>query len=476
MTRLQLKTLAGFTAAVAALSAVASTFGLCLPAIYSETQLRAAMRGQDLVTLLTSALLILAASRIGSGSARAVPAWLGLMGYHLYSFAGAAFAYAFNGLFLVYIATFSLSLGAIIWAATTIGVSHLERTFEPRAKRGSTIVFLLLVAVVLVSSELSQIVWAWFTRGTPELLQKSVGAGNFVYVLDIGVIAPLSVLAALRFAERRPGGPLLAAIMLVKCTTMGLALCAMTWFQLESGQPVEWGLSAAYAAIALLGGALLHQLLRAWHSPAPRRSHRIDAWLCGDAFTDIIAVRSSATPADLIRAFDHVTLAEMPLAHWLGRLRYLPSRFGSARARAQARSGRAFLSTLTTQGTIVLERAAEEIVVGTVGKLHQIRDQEIVSLDTPAAFMLFDAPDHERLCISLRAFSQDGETLLVLEHRTQATDEAARRKFARYWSVIRPAGAFVTRQLLRAVVRRAERERPAHRGELPVRQRLRQVV
>lgn len=468
MTRSQLKILGWFTAAVALLSAIASAIGLTVSGIYSETQLIPAMRGQDLVTLLVSGLLVLSANQIRNGSTRAVAAWLGLMGYELYTYAGAAFAYAFNGLFLVYIAAFSSSLAAIVWAVGAVDVSRLEKTFDPRAKRAGTIVFLLVVAVVLVSSELSQIVWAWLSRGTPALLEKSDGAGNFVYVLDIGIIAPLSVVTALRFAERRPGGALLAGVMLVKCATMGFALTAMTWFQAESGQTVEWGLSLAYAAIGVVGAGQLLLLLRAWHNAAPRRSHRLDAWLCGDAFVDTITVRSSARPAELMRAFERVTLSDMPLAHWLGSLRYLPSRFGSPRARARASvpADQPFSRALVDQGSIVLERAAEEIIIGTVGKLHQIRDQQIVSLETPAAFMLFDTPNHERLCMSLRAFTEDGESVLVLEHRTQATDEAARRRFARYWRVIRPAGAFVTRQLLRAVVRRAERRETARRGEL----------
>jgi hypothetical protein len=40
----------------------------------------------------------------------------------------------------------------------------------------------------------------------------------------------------------------------------------------------------------------------------------------------------------------------------------------------------------------------------------------------------------------------------------RALSPAAARKFRRYWVVIRPMGAFVTRQLLKAVSRLAERD------------------
>src|SRR6185369_3693101 len=50
-----------------------------------------------------------------------------------------------------------------------------------------------------------------------------------------------------------------------------------------------------------------------------------------------------------------------------------------------------------------------------------------------------------------------GEHWLVLEHATRAFSSVVERKFARYWRVIKPMGAFVSWQLLRAVRRRAER-------------------
>jgi len=309
-------------------------------------------------------------------------------------------------------------------------------------------------------SELAQIVPALAAGRVPELIARSQGAGNFVYVLDLGVVAPLAVLAAVWLWRGAPWGDVLGAVILIKATTMGFALLAMTWFAVRAGQPLERGLTIAYGVMALGSLAMSIWFLRARPGAAIAPSARLDAWLPDAPFRDTIVVESPAPAPRLMQALQEVTLRDMPLASLLGRIRYLPAVFGSKEAARQAHMelDRPFIAGVTSgKGQLFLDRAPDEIVLGTVGKLHQIRNQEFAEVSTTADFASFARPNHERLAMSIRAIPGDHGTLLALEHRTEPTDAAARRRFARYWLAIRPGGAFVTRQLLKAVARRAER-------------------
>ena len=55
---------------------------------------------------------------------------------------------------------------------------------------------MLFVALVLAGSELGQILSAFAAGRAPELIIRSEGAGNFVYVLDLGVVVPLVLATA----------------------------------------------------------------------------------------------------------------------------------------------------------------------------------------------------------------------------------------------------------------------------------------
>lgn len=179
-------------------------------------------------------------------------------------------------------------------------------------------------------------------------------------------------------------------------------------------------------------------------------SQRLDHWLPTSRFREIVAVPSTAAPELLQQAFEEVTLREMPLARFLGVLRCLPAPFLGALTR--------------TAGALILERTPQEIVVGMI-----VLRGEPVDVKTAEQFAAYHEPGGEKLVMSVRAVAAPRGTLLVLEQGTQPPDESARLRL-RDWRWMRAGGAFVTRRLLAAVVRRAER--PSQAARIRARKRV----
>ena len=170
--------------------------------------------------------------------------------------------------------------------------------------------------------------------------------------------------------------------------------------------------------------------------------------------------------------FETVTLAEMPLPYVLGTIRYLPGRLSGRRKPQPDETSRPFLEIA---GSLVLaEEPDRELVIGCIGRLHDLIDQHFVPLDDPEAFDAFDRPDYEKLVQSFRIAGGDraiGYTLLA-EHRTLALDPSARRKLSLYWYfLVGWSGDWLLRMLLEAVKRRAER---AAGGDLTIGAGIRQ--
>ena len=185
-------------------------------------------------------------------------------------------------------------------------------------------------------------------------------------------------------------------------------------------------------------------------------SPAFEAVASGGHFRDRIAAVVKAPPEAIFQALHEVTLSDMKLAWALGELRYLPSRLMGRMPPVD--STQPFLSLLFDSGTVVLrDDSPHELITGSAGQLHRA-NQAPRQFATPEAFEAFSDPTHEKLFMSIRLAltGRPDEHWLVLEHATRALSSPVERKFARYWRVIKPMGAFVTWQLLRAVRRRAE--------------------
>jgi hypothetical protein len=185
----------------------------------------------------------------------------------------------------------------------------------------------------------------------------------------------------------------------------------------------------------------------------------LDEFLPDSEFNGRVSVVVHAPPHAIFTALHAVTLDDMPLATWLGQLRYLPGRLLGRTAIEAPPNGPFMNQVQAGGGNLVLAEAPDrEVVLGAIGKFHNLTDQQFVPLHDAEDFLHFAQPDYQKLAMSIRVEGDDPKVgyRLVLEHRTLALSPAARRKFWLYWLAIKPGGNFVSWLMLRAVKRRAE--------------------
>lgn len=108
------------------------------------------------------------------------------------------------------------------------------------------------------------------------------------------------------------------------------------------------------------------------------------------------------------------------------------------------------------------ETPGEELVVGSVGRFWE---RDYGHRTVPAeAFASFAEPGYAKLVMDIQVHTDgEGGSLLRYEARTATTDDDARRRFRRYWRVIRPGVWFVMGRAIALIRREAER-RQRHRA------------
>ena len=148
--------------------------------------------------------------------------------------------------------------------------------------------------------------------------------------------------------------------------------------------------------------------------------------------------RVDATPEAVFAAIRTVTLAETPVARGLMRLRGL--RAGSVRPLVEEMDGEGFVE--------LAEEPLRELLYTAIGQPWRPRGGKRADA---AGFRTFTDPGYAKMAFNFRF----EEGMLSTETRVLLTDERSRKRFRRYWFVIRPFSGLIRREWLRAIARRA---------------------
>ncbi len=168
----------------------------------------------------------------------------------------------------------------------------------------------------------------------------------------------------------------------------------------------------------------------------------LDDFLPSFEFSERHRVTIDAPRERIDAALRAVSLADIPVARALWWMRRLGRRTGDPR--------KPFV--VAFPGVVLDDVPGEGVVLGLTGQFWRLRG----NLDPPGPrtaqdFVAYSRPDVCKAVIDLRV----GPSSLSTETRICVADPAARRKFRRYWLVIRPFSGLIRILLLRAARRRA---------------------
>jgi hypothetical protein len=191
-----------------------------------------ATRGTDVVVLvLATPLLVVALARYRRGSTRGALLLAGALTFFLYVYATNAMSVVYNGLFLLYVALFSLSFHA--WCLMMTAIQPIVARFPASLPYRGMATFLLLCGLLTGFIWLEPIVGASLRGTQPDLLDHYTTL--VTEALDLALIVPGCFLAGVMLWRRDPRGVGVAVPLLVLLLLVGPAVAAMTWFQVADG-------------------------------------------------------------------------------------------------------------------------------------------------------------------------------------------------------------------------------------------------
>jgi hypothetical protein len=217
---------------------------------YDTVSMAAQQQVNDLVMLVVGLPLLAVSTWFAfRSSLRGHLLLIGTLGFFLYTYMSMAMLTSYNALFLVYVALFSLSLYAFILSMMSFDMVELPRYFSSTLPHTMIATLLFFVGGFLLL--------AWLGRVVPPLLQNQTPALEntttlVIQAMDLGLVAPLAILAGFLLLRRSSWGYLLASVVLLKGVTMGLAASTMSINMTLRGVPENLVIMIPFLVITVL--------------------------------------------------------------------------------------------------------------------------------------------------------------------------------------------------------------------------------
>ena len=239
---------------------------------YDTVSSTAQMQANDLITLVLGLPLLVVSTWLAfRGSSQS--GWklrgqlllTGTLGFFLYTYMSMSFNTAFNALFPIYVALFSLSLFAFILAMMSFDLATLPAQFSERLPRRAIAGLLLAAGIFLLVAWLGGRVMPPITQGQVPALENTTTM--VIQAMDLGLIVPLVILAAILLLRRSAWGYLLSSVAVMKMLTMGVAVSTMGINMALNGAPDSPIIVGIFLGLTLVNMVLAVLLLKSIRSP-----------------------------------------------------------------------------------------------------------------------------------------------------------------------------------------------------------------
>jgi hypothetical protein len=236
-----------FTLLIGLLVLAAAGAGVFVPGFYDgivDPRYATGTITADVVSLLSVPLLGLCIWLARRGSLVARMAWIALVVYLGYAYATYAFDRLYTVFFLAYVAIFSLACMVVISLLVRLDVGQLAEATRQMPLRRVTAGFLVFTGLVLYAIELPIIL--------ARIPGETLSGGTPFMVLDMALVAPLSILTGVWLWRREAWGAALTGIFLIKAITLMSSFLVADYMDWFAGRPMEPPATIAFTVIYLL--------------------------------------------------------------------------------------------------------------------------------------------------------------------------------------------------------------------------------
>ncbi len=159
---------------------------------------------------------------------------------------------AFNGLFLLWTALFSVGLFGLVFSLKNVDVDAIPEKLAKRFPRRSVAVYILIVGLVLAAQYLTEVITAYTTAAPPTALDHYTTLE--LAAVELAIMVPLHILGGLLLWRRKSWGYLISSVLAFTSAVVFIALTlSLVLFSINFGgvDPLDLAITAAITAAAI---------------------------------------------------------------------------------------------------------------------------------------------------------------------------------------------------------------------------------